>query len=94
MKTYQYRCQSSQMSFSDTYLIIGIFFLATTPMLLFAAKGKQKKCRSYALIRTIFISRPQKVERHFYTERTMQRFAQFFQKRNGKNDPPAIRYIS
>jgi DHA2 family multidrug resistance protein len=35
--------QSSQMSFSDTYLIVGIIFLATLPMLLFAAGRKAKK---------------------------------------------------
>ncbi len=34
--------QSSQMSFSDTYLIVGMIFLATLPMLLFAAKRKTK----------------------------------------------------
>jgi DHA2 family multidrug resistance protein len=35
--------QSSQMSFSDTYLIVGIIFMATLPILLFAAKRKTKK---------------------------------------------------
>jgi MFS transporter, DHA2 family, multidrug resistance protein len=35
--------QSSQLSFSDAYLIVGAIFLATLPMLLFAAKRKGKK---------------------------------------------------
>jgi DHA2 family multidrug resistance protein len=35
--------QSSQMSFSDTYLIVGIVFLTSLPMLLFAARRKSKK---------------------------------------------------
>ncbi len=35
--------QSSQLSFSDAYLIVGLVFLAALPMIVFASKQKQKK---------------------------------------------------
>ncbi len=35
--------QSSQLSFSDAYLVVGLIFLCTLPMLLFAAKRSGKK---------------------------------------------------